>query len=94
MKMYEDSLCRCGHSSLLAHGPAGIGEYDTMAVTCHACKAGAVKDKDSGPGVLTMVRDLHDAPRDPDEELPDHADISDAGAWAQVSDERADGGDE
>jgi CDGSH-type Zn-finger protein len=75
LRKYEDSLCRCGHSSYLAHGDQGLGEYERTTFTCHACKEAASKSEDQEddkPWRVAMIRDLHDDPKSPDEELPVH----------------------
>lgn len=70
--LYERSLCRCGHSSFLAHGIEGNGEYLAKTVTCYACKETAKDSKDLGPGQMRYTVDLHDMPEDfeydPDED--------------------------
>lgn len=68
LRMLEDSLCGCGHSALLAHGDEGYGEYETATVTCHACKVAEREKGERQPGVKLITRDLHDDPRDDDEE--------------------------
>lgn len=67
LRMYEDSLCSCGHSSFLAHGPEGHDEYEADSVKCHACAEGErARERDSSPapGTKMFVKDLHDDPRD------------------------------
>lgn len=74
LRIFEDSLCSCGHSSLLSHGREGVGEYEIQTVRCHACaeaEKAAERDSDKVPGMKTFVRDLHDDPRDPDSEVED-----------------------
>jgi hypothetical protein len=75
--MFEDSLCRCGHSAFIAHGENGVGEYDAKPTTCHACKEAerASRDDDRSPGRVVSVRALHDDERRDDDELPDHSGI-------------------
>jgi hypothetical protein len=71
LHLYEQSICQCGHSSLLAHGPEGVGEYETRTVTCHSCKAKEREKRSEDPGVKLFTIDLHDDPRDdtePDDE--------------------------
>lgn len=70
LRMLDDSICQgCGHSSLLAHGFEGHGEYEVQSVTCHGCKA---LEKASGssserePGQRRFARDLHDDPPEPE----------------------------
>jgi hypothetical protein len=67
LHIYEGSLCQCGHSSFLAHGYEGTGEYRGRTTTCHAC---AIKDRrkqTDAPGVKFYTQDLHDHPRDDDD---------------------------
>lgn len=71
LHMYEASLCVCGHSAFLAHGPEGAGEYETHAVTCHACKAREREKQSDTPGLKFYTTDLHDEPRDDDDDLDD-----------------------
>jgi hypothetical protein len=71
---YESSLCQCGHSSFLAHGPEGVGEYEVHTVTCHACKAREREKQSDVPGLKYYTADLHDEPRDLDEALDDDED--------------------
>jgi hypothetical protein len=66
LHLYEQSLCSCGHSSLLAHGPEGVGEYEAHTVTCHSCKAREREKTTDAPGVKYYTVDLHDEPRDDD----------------------------
>jgi hypothetical protein len=68
LRMYEDSLCSgCGHSSLLAYGGEGVGEYKRHTIVCAGCEERErEKDKDPLPGVKTYVIDLHDHPRNDD----------------------------
>ena len=66
LRMYEDSLCACGHSALLAHGAEGVGEYDAKTVTCHACAAKERAKKTETPGQKVYAEDLHDNPPEPD----------------------------
>lgn len=68
LRIYEDSLCSCGHSSLLSHGAEGVGEYEEGTITCHACKAMESVKGDGKPGQKRFARDLHDDPPDDDEE--------------------------
>ncbi len=69
LRYYEQSLCQCGHSSYLAHGPEGVGEYETHTVTCHACKAKEREKQSDAPGLKYYTEDLHDHPRDDDTEV-------------------------
>ena len=64
LRYYEQSLCSCGHSSFLAHGPEGVGEYETHTITCHSCKAKERAKQTDEPGVKLFTVDLHDEPRD------------------------------
>lgn len=68
LRMYEDSLCSgCGHSSLLAYGAEGVGEYKRATIVCAGCEERErEKEKEPLPGVKTFVVDLHDHPRDED----------------------------
>lgn len=66
LRIYEDSLCSCGHSSLLSHGNEGVGEYEEDSVTCHACKAVESVKADGKPGQKRFTRDLHDDPPEPE----------------------------
>jgi hypothetical protein len=64
LRLYEQSLCQCGHSSFLAHGPEGVGEYEARTITCHACKAREREKPTDAPGVKVYTEDLHDEPHD------------------------------
>ena len=66
-RLYEASLCSCGHSMFLAHGPEGVGEYEARTVTCHACKAKEREKRSEQPGLKLWAEDLHDESRDDDE---------------------------
>jgi uncharacterized Zn finger protein len=71
LHLFEQSLCRCGHSSFLAHGREGVGEFDTQTVTCHACGETARQTDELKPGQIRYTVDRHDDPRSEDEELPE-----------------------
>lgn len=69
LRIYEDSLCRCGHSMMLTQAADAKIAYRPETVTCQACAAGERgRDKDPGPGDITFVKDLRDTPgaMDPD----------------------------
>lgn len=85
LRMYEDSLCRCGHSVLLTQAPDALLAYRAKTVTCPACASGERERKRADdPGQMVYVEDLRDTPgaMDPDADdviwMPDP---DDAVAW-------------
>ena len=52
----------------LAHGAEGVGEYEARSVTCHACKAKEREKPSDTPGLKLWAEDLHDNPRDDDQD--------------------------
>ena len=80
LRMLEDSMCGgCGHSSFLAHGYEGYGEYRAETVTCHACKALEKATGDREPGQRRYAHDMHEDPPetdDPDDEPTDDEESS------------------
>lgn len=59
LRIYEDSLCRCGHSMLLTQASDAKIAYRAKTVTCQACAAGERgREKDPAPGDITYVEDL------------------------------------
>lgn len=72
LQMYEDSLCRCGHSRLLTRLPDASIAYRAKTETCPACAAGErERNTEKGAGKSTYVEDLRDTPGAMD---PDNAD--------------------
>lgn len=72
LRYYEASLCSCGHSMFLAHGPEGHDEYEVRTTTCHACRAKEKEKQPDTPGLKMWAEDLHDTPHD--EPAPDDED--------------------
>lgn len=69
LRIFEDSLCRCGHSMILARkGDADLA-YRGATWTCPACAAAErARPKDPDAGQHVYVEDVRDTPgaMDPD----------------------------
>lgn len=61
LRMYEDGLCRCGHSIRLTQADDAALAYRPKTITCRACLV-AERERESGPGKITYVEDLRDTP--------------------------------
>ena len=63
LRMYEDSLCACGHSMMLTQADDARIAYQATTVTCPACELREKeRETERGAGRITMVRDLRDTP--------------------------------
>ena len=63
LRMYEDSLCACGHSMMLTQAEDARVAYQVTTVTCPACELREKeRENERGAGRITMVRDLRDTP--------------------------------
>jgi hypothetical protein len=63
LRMYEDSLCRCGHSLKLTQKPDAHIAYRATTIDCPACAKGeSERERERGPGKITYVEDLRDTP--------------------------------
>lgn len=63
LRIYEDSLCRCGHSAFLTQADDARMAYRAKTSTCFACAAGERgREKKPSPGQITYVEDLRDTP--------------------------------
>lgn len=63
LRMYEDSVCRCGHSRFLTQRHDAAIAYRAVTETCVGCATGErERSTEKGAGKITYVQDLRDTP--------------------------------
>jgi hypothetical protein len=72
LRMFEDSLCRCGHSMFLTQAEDAGLAYRAKTIICPACaEAEKARTKDPEAGQHTYIEDVRDRPEEMDPEKAD-----------------------